>query len=256
VHHPDHVDRVVARIKHAWATGEPWEDTFPLRGKDGQYRWFLSRAVPIRGADGRIVRWFGTNTDITELRQAERSQQALAEASRVFAEAALELQGVVQTICRHLAEVLGDGAWALLVGPDGQRRELAGLYHPDPAAMARARVLFATSTDPFQVRLLVPLRARGRVIGSLGVWRQPGGAAYTPQDQQLLDQLADRAGLAIDNARLLAETQAAVRLRDEVLGAVSHDLKGPLSSIKGTAQLVQRRAASGSVAPERLLEAM
>jgi signal transduction histidine kinase len=72
----------------------------------------------------------------------------------------------------------------------------------------------------------------------------------------LLDQLADRAGLAIDNARLLAETQAAVRLRDEVLGAVSHDLKGPLSSIKGTAQLVQRRAASGSVAPERLLEAM
>jgi PAS domain S-box-containing protein len=82
VHHPDHVERVVTRIRHAWETGEPWEDTFPLRGKHGQYRWFLSRAVPIRAADGRIVRWFGTNTDITELRQAERSQQALADASQ------------------------------------------------------------------------------------------------------------------------------------------------------------------------------
>src|SRR5690606_15194562 len=46
VHHPDHVDRVVKSIQHSWDTGEPWEDTFPLRGKDGQYRWFLSRAVP------------------------------------------------------------------------------------------------------------------------------------------------------------------------------------------------------------------
>jgi PAS domain S-box-containing protein len=256
VHHPDHVERVVTRIKHAWETGEPWEDTFPLRGKDGQYRWFLSRAVPIRAADGRIVRWFGTNTDVTELRQAERSQQVLAEASQVFAEAGLDPQAAVQTICRHVAEVLGDGAWAYLVSPDGQRPELAGVYHPDPVTLARARAMFTASTEPFDERLLVPLRARGRVLGSLGVWRQPGGAAYVAQDQQLLEQLADRAGLAIDNARLLGETQAAVRLRDEVLGAVSHDLKGPLSTIKGTAQLVQRRAASGSVTAERLIEAM
>src|SRR5262245_5157147 len=48
VHHPDHVDRVVATVKRAGETGEPWESIFPLRGKDGQYRWFLSRAMPIR----------------------------------------------------------------------------------------------------------------------------------------------------------------------------------------------------------------
>jgi PAS domain S-box-containing protein len=71
VHHPDHVDRVVARIAEAFRTGEAWEDTFPLRGKDGQYRWFLSRALPIRDEAGRVVRWFGTNTDVTELRSAE-----------------------------------------------------------------------------------------------------------------------------------------------------------------------------------------
>ena len=50
VHHPEHVDRVVERIQRSWETGEPWEDTFPLRGTDGKYRWFLSRALPLRDA--------------------------------------------------------------------------------------------------------------------------------------------------------------------------------------------------------------
>ena len=77
VHHPDHVARVVERIQQAWTSGEPWEDVFPLRGADGEYRWFLSRAVPIRDADGRIKCWFGTNTDITEQRKIEEFQQLL-----------------------------------------------------------------------------------------------------------------------------------------------------------------------------------
>lgn len=77
VHHPEHVDRVVERIQHAWDTGEPWEDTFPLRGADGQYRWFLSHAEPIRDADNRVIRWFGTNTDITERQKREDFQKLL-----------------------------------------------------------------------------------------------------------------------------------------------------------------------------------
>jgi PAS domain S-box-containing protein len=56
VHHPEHVDRVVAKIKMSFETGTPWEDTFPLRGKDGTYRWFLSRALPFRDAAGQIIR--------------------------------------------------------------------------------------------------------------------------------------------------------------------------------------------------------
>ena len=50
VHHPDHVDRVIQLIRESCATGEPWEDTFPLRGKDGTYRWFLS-ACPRHSRD-------------------------------------------------------------------------------------------------------------------------------------------------------------------------------------------------------------
>lgn len=77
VHHPDHVDRVVEHFRNAFETGEPWEDTFPLKGRDGDYRWFLSRAMPIRDADGDIVRWFGTNTDVTEQKKTEERQLLL-----------------------------------------------------------------------------------------------------------------------------------------------------------------------------------
>lgn len=83
VHHPDHLDRVVKRWRQAHEAGEPWEDTFPLRGTDGRYRWFLSRAMPIRDADGRVVRWFGTNTDVTEQREAEEEiRRLLRDAQR------------------------------------------------------------------------------------------------------------------------------------------------------------------------------
>ena len=84
VHHPDHVERVETTWRQAHATGEPWEDTFPLRGRDGTYRWFLSRALPIRNADGRIDRWFGTNTDITQLRNIQASLRDSEEQLRSF----------------------------------------------------------------------------------------------------------------------------------------------------------------------------
>ena len=77
VHHPEHADRVLAGLRHSWQTGEAWEDTFPLRGADGQYRWFLSRALPIRDHAGAVVRWFGTHTDISEQKQTEERQRLL-----------------------------------------------------------------------------------------------------------------------------------------------------------------------------------
>ena len=76
-HHPDHVDRVTARFAQCVEQGIEWEDTFPLRGVDGQYRWFLSRAAPLRSGHGRVLSWFGTNTDITEQLEAERRIELL-----------------------------------------------------------------------------------------------------------------------------------------------------------------------------------
>jgi PAS domain S-box-containing protein len=79
VHHPDHVQSVIEKISRCFETGEIWEDTFPLRARDGTYRWFLSHALPIRDERGAITRWFGTNTDVTDRREAE---EALLEADR------------------------------------------------------------------------------------------------------------------------------------------------------------------------------
>lgn len=77
VHHPDHVDRVKIRIQESWDSGREWEDTFPLRGRDGEYRWFLSRAMPLFDQQGKVWRWFGTNTDVTVQRQNEEQIQLL-----------------------------------------------------------------------------------------------------------------------------------------------------------------------------------
>ncbi len=77
VHDPHELPRVMANWNAALAAGRPWEDTFPLKRHDGAMRWHLSRAEPLRNAEGQIVRWFGTNTDITERLEME---QALREA--------------------------------------------------------------------------------------------------------------------------------------------------------------------------------
>jgi len=85
--HPDHRDRVVQYFNHCLQTGYAWEDIFPLRGQAGTYRWFLSRAQPIRDTTGAISRWFGTNTDITEQRQIEEALRNSEERLRSFVEA-------------------------------------------------------------------------------------------------------------------------------------------------------------------------
>jgi diguanylate cyclase (GGDEF)-like protein/PAS domain S-box-containing protein len=71
--HPDHVQRIVDNISQCFQTGEAWEDTFPLRDRHGNYRWFLSRAVPIRDSRGKVSRWFGTNTDISDSKVLEEA---------------------------------------------------------------------------------------------------------------------------------------------------------------------------------------
>ena len=97
VHHPDHVDRVVKKIQHSWDTGEPWEDTFPLRAVDGTYRWFLSRAVPDRNEAGEIVHWFGTNTDITEqLAQEEHIRLLLMEVNHRSKNLLMKIQAIAR----------------------------------------------------------------------------------------------------------------------------------------------------------------
>lgn len=71
--HPDDLANAVDRWTHALATGEPYEVEFRLRGADGSYRWHIARALPQLDASGKVVHWFGTNTDIED---QKRLQQA------------------------------------------------------------------------------------------------------------------------------------------------------------------------------------
>ncbi|WP_312360482.1 ATP-binding protein, partial [Stutzerimonas balearica] len=77
VQHPEHRERVTGSLKRAFAIGSIWEETFPLRGKDGRYRWFLSRALPIRDDYGQVTHWFGTSTDVTAQVAAEEALREL-----------------------------------------------------------------------------------------------------------------------------------------------------------------------------------
>ena len=84
--HPDSAEDVIKSFKKAIETGIDWEDTFLLRGKDGIYLWFLSRAVPVKDQKGKVIKWFGTNTDITQQKESNRK----AEAATLLAEEAMK----------------------------------------------------------------------------------------------------------------------------------------------------------------------
>lgn len=103
VQHPTRVREVVDFVRDAWVKGEPWELTFPLKRHDGEYRWFLTRAVPIRDEQGQLVRWLGTNTDVTRMRELqEQLQNSYADLEAKVTFRNLELEHEVQKLRKQL----------------------------------------------------------------------------------------------------------------------------------------------------------
>jgi len=77
VHDPEHLPEVMSRWNEAIAKGQIFEMEFPLKGADGKFRRFLTRAMPLKNEDGVIEQWFGTNTDVDELKRAQDEISAL-----------------------------------------------------------------------------------------------------------------------------------------------------------------------------------
>ena len=98
VHDPALLPAVMQRWKTALANQQPFEMELPLRGADGRYRWFLTRCIPVRDSAGSVLRWFGTNTDISETR----------EAREVLARHKLELEKLVSERTAKLQELVGE----------------------------------------------------------------------------------------------------------------------------------------------------
>lgn len=93
VHHPAELPRVLERWKSSIASGSPFDMVFPIRGANGLFRNFLTRIIPVRNKEGRLVQWFGTNTDIEEqLQTAEEIKNAVAARDEFISVASHELK--------------------------------------------------------------------------------------------------------------------------------------------------------------------
>jgi PAS domain S-box-containing protein len=238
VHHPDHVERVKHRIRHSWQTGEPWEDTFPLQARDGSYRWFLSRALPIRDADGRVVRWFGTHTDVTDRLAAEAARSESEDRLRRITESGMvgvlywELQGRVSYANRYVLDLLGytesDVDAGLL---DWRRITPPEWATADEAAIAELTIRGATT--PFEKEFLTRDGRRVPVLLSAATYENDPERGIT-----LVADMTERRRAALELERLYEEAARAVRQREEVIGFVSHDLRNPLSTIAMASSLL------------------
>ena len=151
-----HTEEGLHRVLEAWPeavrSGQPYEIEYLLRRHDGAYRWHLGRALPIRDEDGRIVRWFGTNTDIHALKNFERSLQeserrlrnlseALASEKRVLELIAkgAPLHEVLDTIARATEAQSADGMLcSILMLDESGERMLHGAAPSLPEAYSRA----------------------------------------------------------------------------------------------------------------------
>jgi signal transduction histidine kinase/HAMP domain-containing protein len=98
--------------------------------------------------------------------------------------------------------------------------------------------------------MAVPLIARGRTLGSMAFAAAESGRRFTEADLALAAELARRAALAVDNARLYREAQDAVRARDEFLARASHELRTPLTVVNGHLALLDRKGGADAQARE------
>jgi len=225
--------------------------------------------------------------------QARQRAEALAAASQAFTAASLDLPAVLEAVTRRVAGLLGDGALIRLLSDDGQLLRAVASYHPDPERLDLARRLLGSTPAPGSRRglfqpdqpllfpeidpqwlrerihrdywpqldhlgvrslLTVPLRAHGRVIGTMITWRDRSPRPYGIDEQTFLQDLADRAALALDNARLYEDAQGALRARETFLSIASHELKTPLTAVAGYTQLVRRQVERMSPEPPRLVD--
>ncbi len=154
--HPEDAARLQAERERTLATGEAFEDECRYRGKDGKYRWFLFRSIPIRDAEGRVTSWLGTATNIDKQKRAEAQQAFFALASDVLG-STLDVHTTLERIARLAIASLG--TWCQIDIPDDRGRlRVSVVAHGDPE---KERVLAQTRRPSYLQRRSAPRTAGG-----------------------------------------------------------------------------------------------
>jgi signal transduction histidine kinase len=138
------------------------------------------------------------------------------------------------------------------------RSELASTI-PDAALAARAcdvHHLTLLREVGITSHIVVPLQTRDRILGAITFVMGQSGRHYEPNDLVLAEGLARRAAVAMENARLYQDLQQALHVREQFLTIAAHELKTPLTSLLGNAQLIQRRAQRDNTSSTRDMRAL
>lgn len=281
--HPDDCTPCVTEFEHRHQRGEPFEMELRLReGRTGSYRWHLARTVPIRDGSGNITAWYGTSTDIHDRKSAEDATKFLAAASASLA-AVVDYESTLQKVASLAVPHFADWSAVDIAQPDGSLRRLAVVhrdpeqvrvaqelgrrYPPDPEAGGGIGFVFRTgqpeimthvadellvkgAVDDEHLRLMralrlrsyicVPLLVTGKTLGVLTFATSLSGRAYTSADLTIAHDLAHRAAIAVENARLYHELREADRLKDEFLAMLAHELRNPLAPVRNAIYIMKQ----------------
>lgn len=232
VHHPDEVHKVLEAWKFSVASGTPFEMTFPMRGSDGNFRPFFCLAVPLKNSAGKIVQWFGTNTDVSTL---YRTQDALRKTERLLEEGLITGRMVVWEwdIHNQLAHYSENARE--IIGYNSSDPAVAwSTVHPDDVNGLRASVDIAIK----QRSPLHQLTRRIRPDTGALLWVETRGHVVLDEHNEpkfMRGMMMD----VTDRINAENELKNANRRKDEFLAMLAHELRNPLAPISTSAQILK-----------------
>lgn len=240
--HPDDRERARAAMERAIRGEGPYQVEFRFIRPDGQIRWFESRGIIDRDAEGRAVRCRGVALDVTERKARERALRFLGEAGALLSES-LDYKQALRRVAEAAVPEIADACAIDLVGQRGTPERLVEVSTAPAPVLPRAALVTAPQLDGG--RGSVPIVRRGASVGTFHLYRARP-RVFGPDDLALAREIAWRAGLAIDSALLLAEANEAIRARDEFLLVASHELRNPLAALQLSIQGLRQTACGNS----------